>query len=739
MKTLKKLLLLFLCLLALLTTAFFGWYFFQTKGVILRPEKLVLSTDRIEILDNTDKRIESAENALFHDVTVQELPEKVKFAFIDTEDKRFYSHHGFDYLRIGKAVFENLKSRSFKQGASTISQQLIKNTHLSHEKTLKRKLQEYKLTRILEKKYSKDEILCKYLSSIYFGHNCFGLRSAAAFYFNKTPSELTLSDGAILAGLVRSPNRYSPFKNPENCQRRKKVVLSLMYKQKHITKAEKAEAEKEPLPIAQNASEVEKSYFTRVFDELEKLAAEKKFRLGGKVRIRTYFDPTLQAELASYKQGETDCIFSVADNETLGIQAYVSTVGAPKRLPGSVIKPLLVYAPALEDGTISPATLLLDEKTDFGGYSPKNYGNSYHGYVSAREALSQSLNVPAVKILAATGVQNAVEYLQKLGLSVSEDDHSLALALGGMKNGFTTPQLLSAYATFANGGEYGVCSFIKEIFVNGTLVYKKSGLKKNVFSNETAYLTTDMLKTAAKNGTAKKLRSLPFPIAAKTGTNGTAKGNTDAYTLSYTRNHTVGVWFGNADNSPMAITGGGLCADLSYKIHSFLARRCIPSDFPKPLGVVSAALDKIEYSTTRNIILADENAPVQYRFNELFNEKFLPKTADKKFSNPFISTPSLIFDGKIVKIDFSTLPSYYQYEISRYDYATHTTVYKGVWQADFVDTTVQDGKTYQYTVTPFFGERKGESVILPGVTTKRGETVVPEVPPDITQEEWWNK
>ena len=266
MKTLKKLLLLSLCLLALLTTAFFGWYFFQTKGVILRPEKLVLSTDRIEILDNTDKRIESAENALFHDVTVQELPEKVKFAFIDTEDKRFYSHHGFDYLRIGKAVFENLKSRSFKQGASTISQQLIKNTHLSHEKTLKRKLQEYKLTRILEKKYSKDEILCKYLSSIYFGHNCFGLRSAAAFYFNKTPSELTLSDGAILAGLVRSPNRYSPFKNPENCQRRKKVVLSLMYKQKHITKAEKVEAEKEPLPIAQNASEVEKSYFTRVFD-----------------------------------------------------------------------------------------------------------------------------------------------------------------------------------------------------------------------------------------------------------------------------------------------------------------------------------------------------------------------------------------------------------------------------------------------------------------------------------------
>ena len=99
----------------------------------------------------------------------------------------------------------------------------------------------------------------------------------------------------------------------------------------------------------------------------------------------------------------------------------------------------------------------------------------------------------------------------------------------------------------------------------------------------------------------------------------------------------------------------------------------------------------------------------------------------------------MIFDGKIVKIDFSTLPSYYQYEISRYDYATHTTVYKGVWQADFVDTTVQDGKTYQYTVTPFFGERKGESVILPGVTTKRGETVVPEVPPDITQEEWWNK
>lgn len=213
---------------------------------------------------------------------------------MDTEDKGFFKHNGFDIKRMAKAALKNMRARSFKEGASTISQQLIKNTHLSQEKTIKRKLKEIKLTRKLEKKYSKNEILEKYLNTIYFGHNCFGLESASEFYFGKQPQDLTLSDAAILAGLVKSPNNYSPFKHPENCIQRKKIVLSAMLAQGHITETEKMKALSEPLPEAPAESSLNKSYFARVFDELEELSEKYNFTLGGNIRIYTYLDPNLQ-------------------------------------------------------------------------------------------------------------------------------------------------------------------------------------------------------------------------------------------------------------------------------------------------------------------------------------------------------------------------------------------------------------------------------------------------------------
>lgn len=717
------------------------WYFAITKEVKLDKNKLILQSDNVEIFDIYGEKAQSVSayfpNAAFK---IDNLPSHVKYAFIDTEDKRFYSHDGFDYKRIVKAALENVKAGSFKEGASTISQQLVKNTHLSQKKTIKRKVQEYKLTRKLEREFTKDEILEKYLNSIYFGHNCFGLEAAAQFYFSKSPENLTIADGAILAGLVKSPNNYSPFKRPENCKKRKSVVLSCMLREKHITKEEKRLAEAEPIPSESPIGTADKSYFFRVYDELESLAEEKNLRLGGQIRIDTYFDPSLQRKLSERATNlTTDAVFAVLDNQTSGVKGYYSTVGAPKRMTGSLLKPLLVYAPALEEGIISPATPILDERTDFGGYSPKNYGDRYFGYVSAREALAQSLNVPAVKILSATGVKKAASYLAKTGLTVSDDDLSLALALGGMKEGFSLLELSSAYSTFARQGLYDSPSFIRSINVNGQVIYEKESKNRRVFSEETSYLLTDMLKTAARSGTAKKLRSLPFSVAAKTGTHGNQNGNTDAYCLSYTTSDTVGVWLGNADNTPTDITGGGACADVVYEIQEFLGQRHIPNEFEKPSGVVSASLDIIEYSTTHNIVLADENAPVHYRFSELFDEKRLPKIQSKKFSNPFISAPSVRFDDGVVRIDLSALPDFYDYEIERIDYDRHTTVYKGAWEQEFVDDTLQSGKIYEYTVTPYFSSRRGNTILLPAVTTKEQETVIPEEPPEITQKDWWNQ
>lgn len=367
MKKTWKILLVISGCFAVIAASGAAYYTIVTQDAVLDEKKLVISDDKIEIFDANGRAVKDA--AAFspkETFRLDSLSEKVKFAFVDTEDKRFYDHDGFDYKRIVKATWKNLKSRSFKEGASTISQQLIKNTHLSQEKTIKRKLKEFKLTRQLEKRYTKDEILEKYLNTIYFGHNCFGLSSAAEFYFGKEPSELRLAEAAVLAGLIKSPNNYSPFKHPENCLGRKKTVLSAMLAQGHITEEEKEDALSVPLPTAPSAGALDKSYFDRVFDELEELSEEYDFVLGGNIRIYTYLDAGLQNYLESLSSAsETDKIYTVLDNKTHGFKAYYSTVGEIKRLPGSLIKPLLVYAPALEEDMISPATPILDEKQIF--------------------------------------------------------------------------------------------------------------------------------------------------------------------------------------------------------------------------------------------------------------------------------------------------------------------------------------------------------------------------------------
>ncbi|MBQ8446781.1 MAG: transglycosylase domain-containing protein, partial [Clostridia bacterium] len=401
MKIIKKLLWLGFVLFMLATIFALGYYVAVTKNIAIDPQKLMLNEKSIVVYDQNGEPIKGV-SALSRaqTVTIAEIPQHVKDAFICTEDKRFYKHGGFDTLRFGRAVLNNLKAGSFKEGASTISQQLIKNTHLTQEKTVKRKLQEWKLTRQLEKRYTKDEILEKYLNTIYFGHNCFGIVSAADFYFQKSPRELSLADSAILAGLVKSPNYYSPFKNPERCQKRKNSVLNLMQKNGKITEIQQKAAQNEPLPLL-NPLQKNTGFLHFVFDELTDISEKYDFTVGGHVEIETCLDPKLQCELEELATSvtETDKIIMVLDNERHLFKACVSSVGNIKRLPGSLIKPLLIYAPALEENVLAPATPILDEKINYHGYSPENYGGIYHGYVSMREAVEKSLNVPAVKCL----------------------------------------------------------------------------------------------------------------------------------------------------------------------------------------------------------------------------------------------------------------------------------------------------------------------------------------------------
>lgn len=747
MKIVRTILKLLFLLFLAFCLFFMGYYFAVTKNEALQPQKLVLDEKTVQVYDYLGVGAQNASApSIKQTVSYSEIPEHTKRAFIDTEDKRFFSHSGFDYKRIAKAALNNLKARSFKEGASTISQQLIKNTHLSQEKTFKRKFKEWKLTRRLEKKYSKEEILEKYLNTIYFGHSCFGLRAASEFYFGKEPDELTTGESAILAGLVKAPNYYSPFKNPEKCLQRKKSVLALMQKNGHLTEEERQIALREELPDAPFNSEKNAGFMNFVFDELSALSEQHGFTVGGKIEIYTQLDPLLQAEAEKIANQQNDCdkaIFAL-DVETLGFKACVSTVGNVKRLPGSLIKPLLSYAPALEENLLSPATLILDEKVNYNGYSPENYNGVFHGYVSARKALEQSLNIPAVKIFESLGIGKGVSYLQKLGLPVPKEDESLALALGGMSEGFTLKDILSAYSAFANGGNVGDCGFISAIKIDGKTVYERKENKRRVFSEETAYLTTDMLKGVAKTGTAKKLRSLPFPVAAKTGTVGTEKGNTDAYALSYTPKDCVAVWLGNADNKKIEHTGGGVPCNFLLHIHEFLYNQYKKqdvslSDFQRPEGVVCVALDKPSYYDTHTLSLADELSPAEYRFNELFKKECVPTKKSNYFSNPSIFSPVLHFeDGKVTIAFDKRSPAFYEYKIEKYDYVTHSTVYFGKLPDVFVDTDIADNKTYIYTVIPVYNGKEGKRIILPAVTTKQGEEVDSGGDEKILNKEWWN-
>lgn len=742
MKLIRKLLwFIFLIILALALVCL-GYYFAVTKDAVLSPKKLALSDKRFILYDCSGKRIENASLAFTQSVNLADVPEETRLAFIGVEDKHFYSHGGFDVKRIAKAAVNNLCSHSFKEGASTISQQLVKNTHLSQEKTFSRKLKEWKLTRALERAYTKDEILEKYLNVIYFGHNCFGLQAAARFYFDKEPNELDLADSAILAGLVRSPNNYSPFKNPENCAKRKKSVLNLLFKNGAITKAQMQQALEKSLPLSPHNGTRDVGYLHFVFDELSALAEKTGFTVAGKVEIDTYLDRAAQAQLEAVAcdYTESDKTLLALDNQTRGFKACVSSVGEIRRLTGSLLKPLLVYAPALEENLISPATPLLDEKINYGGYSPNNFDGKFHGYVSARECLATSLNVPAVKLLDSLGAEKGASYLKKLNLPVEKDDLSLAIALGGMKNGYTFRSLIAAYAALPNGGTFSECSFISSVRIDGQTVYEHRLNPKRVFSEETAYLTTDMLCTAAQTGTAKKLRSLPFSIAAKTGTAGTANGNTDAYALSYTTRDTVGVWLGNSSGEFIEHTGGGLPCNLLLQINERLAR-LYPSPietFPNPKNVTRVTLDKISYYDTHTLLLADNLAPEKYTFQELFKNSAIPLKTSDLFSNPTILPPHLHYEnGKVVITFDERLSKLYDYKIERYDYATHSTLYVGEYIETFVDENVLKNKNYVYYVIPIYQGKQGKAVMLPTVSTKEGERP-PSSDKEILEKDWWD-
>lgn len=622
-----------------------------TKNAVLDHTKLIKTTQTIEIYSNNGNLIDKKSSGLGGEyIKLNSLNDYTKNAFIAVEDKRFYSHNGIDIKRIIGASLNNLKSMSFKEGASTITQQLIKNTHLSNEKTVKRKLQEIKLAVQLENNYSKDEILELYLNTIYFGKGAYGIEEASKTYFNKSASNLTICESAMLAGIIKSPSTYSPHNNYELANKRKNLILTLMNDCGFISDSEYKLNSLKNVSLKQSKSNYYSDYVNATLSELENSNIFFPYD-NVSIKVHTYLDESLQTDISSkctqYNESKI-----VINSKINGVTAFYGDNSNIKRSPASCVKPWLVYAPMLNDGYIKESSIVIDEKVDFNGYSPKNFNGQFHGAVTVKEALSNSLNVPAVKLLNGYGIKNANNYTKKMGLDI--DNESLPCALGGLKNGISLKDLCDKYSVFNHDGNYVNSSFIKSVYFDKIKIYEHSPKPINVFSKETAFIVNDILKSAVQDGTSKKLRSLPYEVCAKTGTNGNESGNLDALSIAYTTDSIVGVWVGNYDNKvmPNTVTGSNQPTQISYNILQNIYKNHKPQPFLKPNGIIEAKIDKNELINNNKELLSSSGESFYYILGSEPSEYFLP-TQKPKVENVKISikngTVTILYTSKNVE------------------------------------------------------------------------------------------
>lgn len=561
-------------------------------------EKLNKVYSNLTVLDNDGNLLnEATYYKNIKQVPLSSLPEYVYMSFVAVEDKRFFTHDGIDVHRVGGALLHNLQSQSLKEGASTITQQLIKNTHLDNQKTIERKINEMMLAIELEKNYSKMQILEMYLNTIYFGRNAYGIENAANVYFNKSAKELSVSESAVLAGMIKAPNLYAPDKNMQKCKTRRDVVLQLMMEQNLITDTQYVEAKNTEVTYIPQKKMAEKTYMYYVLKEACRLLNMTECQLlNSNYVIETYCHQTVQQKLCQLAQNDATadkngnlcnlaCV--LLNNDGAVISCYMRGENADCRgQVGSTFKPIAVYTPALNEKIIMQASSILDEPTDFNGYNPQNASGNYYGWTTIKQSVTKSLNIPAVKTLNALTLPTAQKYLQKMGIN---GEQNLSLALGNVKGGLTPLELAKCYTALSNNGAVCQPRFVKSIKSSKGTIYTAQKKSTQVFSPTSTFLMTDMLLDVVNNGTAKALKK-NYQVAAKTGTVGNKKGNTDALVTGYTTQHTFVVWHkGEFQND---VNGSNAPCILASKILDEIYKNTLPADFVAPKGAVKITVDK---------------------------------------------------------------------------------------------------------------------------------------------------
>jgi len=662
-----------------------GLFFYYVSSAPDLTEEKLIGTVASTILDAEGNEIKEIggndQNRTL--VAAEEIPQVLKDAIVSIEDQRFYDHNGVDPIRIIGALFANLQQGGISQGGSTITQQLIKLSYFStssEAQTLERKAQEAWMSMQLEREYTKDEILAFYINKVYMSNNVYGMGTAAEYFFGKPISDVTLAEAATLAGMPQAPSQYDPIYNAAATQTRRDLVLDMMVENEKITAEENAEAKTVQIDgsIIDRSGDVNTALVIDPYIQLVIAEVAEKTGLDvyeGGLTIKTNIDMDAQQRLydivntydyiefpddllqtgVSMVDVNTGAIQAVSGGRNQDVQLGLNRASTLERSIASTMKPMSVYGPAIEYLDYSTGTLVVDEAYSYSdGSEINNYDNDYNGDQTIREALVDSRNIPALKTFQEVGADNAFSFLQKLGITITNDGQEYLVesnAIGGVA---TPIQLSAAYAAFANGGTYYEPYTVQSVTTAEGEEYTFDPNGTEAMKESTAYMITDMLKDVITEGTATNAQISGLPQAGKTGTTNytdeelAAVGGTnvpyaapDAWFAGYSTSYSISVWvgydrpqdFGNfLDYQTQSLT-----RDIYRELMSYVSEDTDYSDWTLPSSVSKVSIEKY----TDPIMKPGPNTPSFMIATELFVKGTEPTSTSKKYGVTLLAPSGL--------------------------------------------------------------------------------------------------
>ncbi|MDB5083562.1 MAG: hypothetical protein JWN30_448 [Bacilli bacterium] len=597
---------------------------FTTFSKGFDPSKLEQATKPTVVEDVSNKTAFQIQPPGPQTTALSDIPLNLQHGLIAIEDTRYYENNGIDFRSVLRALYVDVTHGSAVQGASTIPEQLAKIVYMQDEKTMTRKIKQIVYGIDIERSFTKDQILDFYLNQVYLGHGATGVDAAARVYFNKPVSQLDLAQCALLAGLPQAPSYYDPYVNKTDATNRRNEVLQKMLQQKYITDAQYQSAVNEPIQLSPGAQPNDQVpaefvyYRDYLYEEADQLGISASMLANGGLTVYTSLNPTLQK--AAYNAYQNPAYFPpdmagskaqsgavFLDPKTGGIEALIGSRGTYvergldhatqiNRSPGSSIKPLLVYTPAIQSGKYKADSLLFDGNFNQGGYNPHDWAThpTINGYVTLREALAMSWNVPAVWLLQQIGIDNGIASAAKAGLNFTAADHQkLGIALGDISQGSNPLQMADAYSAFANhGARLDGHAITKIVADNGAVIYDALPKQTTVMPDSTAQTMVGLLQNVVVNGIAKPAQVPGWAVAGKTGSTEYGAQDRDLWFCGFTPTVVGSIWMGfdttDADHYIQNPSSGGTASGLPAGLFSAILQAGLTGSgqqFSAPINV----------------------------------------------------------------------------------------------------------------------------------------------------------